>query len=294
MTFLRLVLIISQVLFFAIGCDESRCKNIAVKNKESEFFYKKHLSNNIIISSSNVLNTRHNVISEPVKTINSLPVDKQKLVVRFQNGIQKWKMKIHNGWWECGEEYKTKDEKKDAALRWAVRIVQLSDKYSDESTYINPWGLLGLVANESGFDRCAVGPSIREWAYRSGAFTKQRGGAISHSVAQFKSWIFSKRVLLKIKRKGFDVGPMQELWTCNKKRRCRSIYWNKNEPSVDFSDMFTMTIQFDSGVKELRRRAKLNKTDRSWATWRNGRCLDWYDKKIVRWSRIMGSRKGEI
>jgi hypothetical protein len=217
-----------------------------------------------------------------------------EIIVRMQAGIPKWKKKVHHGWWECGKEVSSVEKEETTALRWAFRIVQLSWEHSDDDHKINPWGLAGIVANESGFDRCAVGPFLREWGYRKGAMKKKRGGAISHSVKEIERWLFDRKVIATVSKSGFDAGPMQELWRCNKARMCRSVFWTHNYPSISFESLFSMDVQFNWGVRELLRRARVNKTTRPWAYWRTGRNSEWYDKKITRWARMLGAKRGEI
>lgn len=216
------------------------------------------------------------------------------VILRMARGIPKWKETFHHGWWECGVQYKHDEEQKEAALIWAYRIVELANEYSDDEFTMNPWGIAGTVANESGFDKCALGEWLREWAYEEKAMKKKRGGAISHSIKELRPWLFKPKVLASYQRTGFDCGPMQELWKCNEEGFCRSIYWDRDTPSISFDKMFTMDIHFDWNVRELRRRARVNNTDRPWGTWRTGKYAKWYDKKVTRWARYMGAKKGEI
>lgn len=238
-------------------------------------------------------------VEEPEEEVSSVfkqfpNPDQADVIVRLQAGIPTWKEKVHHGWWECGVEVATEEQKKETALRWAYRVVQLSYEYSDDELTMNPWGVAGLVANESGFDRCAVGPFLREWGYKKGDMKKKRGGAISHSEEEIAKFLFQPKVIATVQKSGFDVGPMQELWRCNKLRECRSIFWPLHFSSVSFQRLFTMDYHFDSSVRELRRRARVNKTDRPWAYWRTGRRAEWYDKKLTRWAKMLGAKDGEI
>ena len=68
--------------------------------------------------------------------------------------------------------------KEEAATAWAFQIVRAA-----RNNDINPWGLAGTIANESNFDRCAIGYHPRNWAVKNNVLRKKRR-TISYSAAE--------------------------------------------------------------------------------------------------------------
>lgn len=130
--------------------------------------------------------------------------------IKLAKGIYRFKMKTDHGtWWECGEKYKTKEEIKEAAIEWAIVI----NEAHANSTYKLRSGIevkvplkeaVGTMISESRFDRCAIGPRPREYAYKK-KIVKRRPGSISHTLQEIESMVTHP----KFGKRKADLGPGQ-------------------------------------------------------------------------------------
>ena len=124
------------------------------------------------------------VIAEPPIVTgkdNTLPTNSPE-VTELGDSIISWKRKTdHNIWWECGVKY-DKEQIKIAAYAWADALVSAHKK----TTYSVRWGrhkgkplkvnmreATGVIINESRFDRCAIGPYPRKFAYKKGILERK-------------------------------------------------------------------------------------------------------------------------
>ena len=221
---------------------------------------------------------------------------------RLAAGILKWQsVKTHNGdkvviWNECGRRI-AKEDVEQVAQEWATNLIRAAD--NSEKVYgwrINLWGVLGTIANESSFDRCAIGLHTRAWAYSRGMLKAKKGTWISHSKKDILSLVKNKK--WQKEWKWVDAGPLQVLW--------KRIYRGPLE------DMLTLNPGLDIGIQEMQRRTshfqsygskkeqrrlyKISK--RAWRMW-PGAYPDEskavaYDKKITMFARKMGATNKEI
>ena len=204
----------------------------------------------------------------------SLPIEDIRIVGRMSRGlVQSWVNLRNRGlWFECGIRYESEEEKEEAATAWAFHIVRAARKSG-----INPWGLAGTIANESNFDRCAIGYHPRNWAVRK-QMLKRKRRTISYSadevIAAYRS-IAAKRAW---KNTGWDVGPCQML--------------SKYYPG-DIGDMFTLVPGVDICAMEMHARGEMYGTKRAWRWWR-GAETGWYDSRITRFAHLLGAHKDEI
>lgn len=119
------------------------------------------------------------------------------------------KLKRSKIWFECGKKYK-KSELENAALDWAIAINTAADATPEyqlrSGTYVKPdiREALGIMQNESRFDRCAVGPYPRIYAYKNGIL-KRKPNTLSHSLDELQQAIKHKG----FKRRKADLGPGQ-------------------------------------------------------------------------------------
>lgn len=221
---------------------------------------------------------------------------------RLAAGIIKWTTARGRGkekavvWNECGERIKPEDVR-DNALEWANQLIRAAN--SSEKMHgwrINLWGVMGTIANESCFDRCAIGGHTRKWAYKRGFLKPKRFTWISHTkedilrLVNLKQW--------KKEWKWVDAGALQVLW--------KRIYRGPLE------NMLTLNPGLDIGIQEMQRRSnnvhaythpkkrrqhsKLYR--RSWRLW-PGKPLEAdraikYDAKITKFARRMGALRTEI
>ena len=139
---------------------------------------------------------------------------------------------------------------------------------------INPWGILGTMYNESGFDPCALGLNPRRLAYRKGLLTPRRATR-SHTARKILFAIHSSELKKHFKTSGYDLGLCQIL--------------SRFHRETSFADMLSVDTGIRICVLEMQARSRLHKTRVPWRYWR-GSETPWYHKKINRWIRIM--RKG--
>ena len=205
---------------------------------------------------------------------NALPTEQLRYVGRMAEGILfGWVEKRNRGiWFECGLRYETLDEKEEAATLWAYQIVRAASAHE-----INPWGLAGTIANESNFDRCAIGYHPRKWAL-SKHMLKRKRKTISYSAEEIISVYRSIAARRRWSHTGWDVGPCQML----------SKFYPGN-----IEDMFSLVPGIDICAMEMRSRADMYGTDRGWRWWR-GHETGWYDDRVTRFARIMGASSDDI
>ncbi len=222
-------------------------------------------------------------------------VARARLVGRLSLGVERiGRMKGGGRWWECGEIYDDAGAR-GAAIAWASRIVALAADYSDHGSTggrtINPWGVAGTAANESGFDRCALGKWPRRWAYERDYLPKPLR-SISYTFAQIEYVLTRPDGAERWATVGFDAAPLHELWRC-REGRCAPKFNPEGLPPLALAEVFSLGRGFEYDVRKLKKIAIQQRTDRPWLFWRGYRA-EWYDEKVTRWARLMGARRGEI
>jgi len=220
-----------------------------------------------------------------------------KLIGRLTRGVKKIAKKKGGGnWWYCGRIVQPEKED-DLALEWAYRIAYLAweytDRGSDNGITINPWGIFGVISNETGFDKCALGPWPRKWAYANGTM-KQRGRCLSHTYADIKKTMTHPRGIERWKTAGIDAAPLHQLWRCNEKGMCKPKFNSRDPlPPITLDEVFSLGKGFEYGVRKMKKDSIDFKTDRPWMYWPGYRS-ERYDKKVVRWARMGGATEEEI
>lgn len=137
----------------------------------------------------------------------------------------RWKKRYDNSvWWECGKMHAPEDL--DAvALEWASAI---NAAYND-TTYtlrsgkvvkVNKEEAVGIMLNESHFDRCAVGPNPRKFAYANKLLTRPRR-SISHSLEELEMVFKNPKFIGRLA----DIGPGQIVFRIEKGRK--HIKWDE-------------------------------------------------------------------
>jgi hypothetical protein len=204
----------------------------------------------------------------------SLPIEDVRIVGRMSRGlVQSWVNLRNRGlWFECGIRYESEEEKEEAATAWAFHIVHAARKRG-----INPWGLAGTIANESNFDRCAIGYHPRKWAVRKHMLKRKRR-TISYSAEEIMAVYRSIAAKRRWRDTGWDAGPCQLL--------------SKYYPG-SIEDMFTLTRGIDICAMEMHSRQEMYRSNRGWRWWRGAETA-WYDNKITRYARRIGARRDEI
>jgi len=72
-------------------------------------------------------------------------------------------------WYECGKRVKTDAKRRQRASEWATWVLKSIDEAEAEhGVELNPWGVLAVAHNESGFNVCAIDLQTREWAVSEG------------------------------------------------------------------------------------------------------------------------------
>lgn len=222
--------------------------------------------------------------------------DELRLIGRISEGVRK--IALHKGggrWWSCGEVL-SDEEQKDHAVEWAYRIVYLaweySDRGSDDGITINPWGIFGTAANESGFDVCALGPWPRKWGYQHKTITKRRL-CISHPYEEIKATMLHPKGIERWKTSGIDAAPLHQLWRCDEKGMCKPKWNRERLPAIPVDDVFSLGKGFEYNVRKMKKDSIDFKTDRPWLYWPGYRS-ERYDTKVVRWARKGGATSEEI
>jgi len=218
-------------------------------------------------------------------------IDNVSVRQRLAQGIIRWKTKGSVVVWnECGKRYK-QEEVKEVAYAWTDSLIESIDKHENLNGWrLNVWGVAGTAANESSFDRCAIGKHTRFWAYDKGLLKPRKRTWISHSREDILRLVRTKE--WKKEWNWVDAGGLQVLW--------------KRVWKGPLEDMLTLNPGLDIGVKEMYRRSMhfyKNNTipelaKRSWRLW-PGKGLkhprsDKYDAKITRLARKLGATSEEI
>lgn len=201
-------------------------------------------------------------------------------VGRLAKGIRRWhRVRNHGMWWECGMLYSDVGQH-NRALEWAKAIVDDVEEVNRSARYkFSFWGVAATIANESGFDSCALGLNPRKRAYQLGILKKQKQG-ISHTREDVIRVVTHPKMIRWFSATGVDIGAMQLL----------SRLWPEN---YSIPDMLVMENAVDVGVAEMARRARVHASTQPWAYWR-GRYTEWYRLKIIGRARILGATKFEV
>jgi len=229
-----------------------------------------------------------------IKNPNKFPTKEQlKTIGKLAEGIKKIALQKGAGrWWVCGDTL-PKEEVDDFAIEWAFRIVQLSHKYSDERATINPWGIAGTAANESGFDPCALGKWPRKWGYEHGTM-KPRKLTLSPKYTEIKRTLSHPKGVSRWETIGLDAAPLHILWNCNHKKMCNLKYPRGLDlPDLTYEEVFSLGKGFEYCVLTLRQNAINYSSETPWAYW-PGHYSRVYLRKIERWAKRMGATPQDI
>jgi len=208
-----------------------------------------------------------------IQTLAQAPVE-ASVTERLAAGILRWKVESSNGrWWQCGEQVA---DPAPNAQAWSAAIVAASG--SD----LNPWGMAGIIANESRFDECAIGKKTRDWAYANRLLTPRRL-TISHTRADVLRVIRDPRRVAA--HPAVDLGPAQMMY------------------GMVYRGDVTALLAVESGVAlaavELRRRQGIlapydrRIAERPWASW-PGMYREAYDRRVVALARALGATEQDI
>lgn len=201
------------------------------------------------------------------------------LISRLAIGATEWKMN-NGGWWECGVYHGDREDVMDLALRYSWVIVEASFRVSEKYDFdLNPWGLAGTIANESGWDRCALGPGPRGVAYSLGLLEKSKM-TISNTESDIIRAISDSRMEDSFSRTGYDLGTAQVL---------SRFYEDKR----DYGKMVSLHGSTMMAAEVMFSRGSMYKSKRPWSYW-PGRMSENYDAKVVKWARMLGASSDEI
>ena len=257
---------------------------------------------NMIVAGMSFPETEESVEFEDLLAVPITRPGDDVLRKRLAAGIIKWTTVRGRGkekvvvWNECGTRIKSEDVH-DNALEWADQLIRAAN--SSEKIHgwrINLWGVMGTIANESCFDRCAIGGHTRKWAYKKGFLKPKRFTWISHTKKDILKLVNHRQ--WQKEWKWVDAGALQVLW--------KRIYRGPLE------DMLTLNPGLDIGIQEMQKRSnnvyaytKMKKRKhlsriykRSWRLWpgrplKDARAVK-YDAKITKFARRMGASRTEI
>jgi len=235
------------------------------------------------------------MVVETITEMTTEQIDRVRLIGRIAHGVRKVGLWKGGGrWWECGERY-APDEELLASIEWANRIVTLAWEYSDRGStngyQVNPWEIAGVAANECGFDRCALGKWPRRWGYDHGTIKRSRLG-ISHSYEEIERTLNDPRAENIWKTVGLDGAPLHVLWRCEA-GQCWPKFNKEELPPIPMREVFSLGTGFEYNVREMKKRAIDNRTNRPSMYWKGYKC-DWYDEKIRNWEKRLGARPEEV
>lgn len=190
--------------------------------------------------------------------------------VALAKRIFKWKVKYDHGiWHECGEKY-AKEDIKPAALEWAAAINEAARKTEYQlrnGTYVrvDKREAIGIMISESRFDRCAIGPNPRTFAYKR-KIIKRPPASISHSLDEIKQMVqhpqFGKRKV--------DLGPAQIV---------KSV-WKMSWGEIE--EFLTLVPGVQKVFDEMAYRGEFYNTRRPSLYWPGSRRSPWYKSQISR------------
>ncbi|MCK9521728.1 MAG: hypothetical protein M0R76_01635 [Proteobacteria bacterium] len=208
------------------------------------------------------------------------------LIERLAQGIYRWKTKRDHGWWECGEFYPKGPETEDRAILLAYRMVRAVHLFglgrdngdlTPEALAHHVWGFAGTIANESSFDRCAVGYYFRKWAI-SKKMVKARTRTISYGEEEMLSALTDPRSFGWLQSTGVDIGYCQLLTRFHK---------------GPLQEMMHPEQGLEICAFHFHERAKKLGTTRPWRYWR-GYGATYYESRVVQRARAMGALPEEI
>ena len=174
-------------------------------------------------------------------------------------------------WYQCGELLSDR-EQADMALEIVWKLL---NEMEGLGVTVNPWGVLGTMYNESGFDPCALGIGPRKLAYRMSLLTPRRATK-SHTAEETLSAIRDPKLKRHFKNSGYDLGLCQVL--------------SRFHRETPLADMLSVDTGIRICVLEMQARIRHHKTRVPWRYWR-GSETPWYHRKINRWVRIMKGNK---
>ena len=193
-------------------------------------------------------------------------------------------------WERCGRVLE-EEELIPEALVWVGTLLESIKEVKRQANYdLNVWGAFAVMANESGFNECALNFKSRKWAAENGLVDKFR-----QSYTRDEIWdVITSDKWRSAKMKKADFGPWQ--------RRFRVHKLNRPE----FDRLLSIHPGIYDGAREMARRAKDAKQryrlekphPRPWLAWpgwninapRNLK----YDQKITMVARWLGAWKHEI
>jgi len=214
-------------------------------------------------------------IEEPVvaKKEKSLEDGYSPADIKLAKGIFNLKMKTHHGiWWECGKRYETKDEIKAAALEWAAAI---NDSYKNteyqlrSGTYVRPpiKEAVGIMISESKFDRCAIGPHPRNFAYKKNIIQRPANN-ISHTLEEIQRIVEHP----SFRGRKADIGVGQ-------------IVKRLGEGYLEWDDVLpylTVVPGVQKVFDEMAYRGKFYNTKHPALHWPGSRKHKWYQTRVLR------------
>lgn len=189
------------------------------------------------------------------------------LVGRIYKGIIDFKQKRHGTFYVCGKNL-TGLDLENYVLSISSNVVLESRKYQ-----INPWGVIGVMFNESSFDMCALGKPVRSWGIEN-RFIKKKRTSISYTENEVLSIVNDRDAQNRFNGR-FDLGL------------CQILSKYHNGPT---KELLTVEPGISLCVEKMRERTTHYRPWRFWP----GKETDWYDDKIIKWARKMGAKENEI
>lgn len=204
--------------------------------------------------------------------------------------IKQKKGKRRPYWYECGERIKGDEARRARADEWATWILKsIQLAHETKGVELNPWGVLAVTHNESGFNVCALDLQTRQWAVSEGLVKNLQLTYSKDTIYKIISSEQFKKTRIKA-----DFGPMQIRRKGNISRELLDqilsldpgMVWAAEE-MADRSLDYPVTVQ-----------GKRKPHPRPWKLWptlnpRSARSYK-YDRDMTAIARWLGAEVGEI
>lgn len=211
------------------------------------------------------------------------------------NGFTRWTI--------CGEEV-AQDKLMDRALDLAQKILMVVGTYKVEATErVNVWGFAAVIANESGFDYCAVDGQTRTRLYTLG-WLRRSPLTLSHQrevlikILTSKAWkryVRETNAIPGMRRLGTDLGFGQRRVYSDMITRAQleQIFDEDNGLMTTYEEMVRRARMYGPGPKET-----MPLYSRPWRLWPGGGPSEAlskrYDRRISVVAKRLGATKQEF
>jgi hypothetical protein len=205
--------------------------------------------------------------------------------IHLAEQIIKWKKRVdHSIWFECGVKLDEAAARK-SAYEWAEAILDGRRKGSytlnGEERLVDLQEVVGTMINESRFDRCALGPHVRKYAYKKGVL-KKKEGQFSHTMEELE-YLFNHRLM---QGRLADIGPGQIVVAIGRDVKYRNAQY-RGMRWEEAQEYFNVHSGVEIVFKEMARRAERCKTHNPSSRWPGSSNHYYYTTMALQHSRSL-------